>query len=67
MDNKRDMWSRNKYSRKCTLIFKTVKGLKRSEPQEQSAEQATSDCINEQNTNISENERPNIMGGNANE
>lgn len=67
MDNKRNMWSRNKYSRKCTLIFKTVKGVKRSEPQEQSEEQANSDCINEQITDMSENERPNIIGGNANE
>lgn len=57
---------KGKSDKKCTLQFKTKRGVRRSKPQNLSNEQANSDCIEEQVIEHSERERTNVEGDDIN-
>ncbi len=67
METKKSLWSVDKCNKKCTLLFKTVRGLKRSKPQNLFIEDTTSDYIDKQAIITRENEKINISGDNENE
>lgn len=68
MKIRKNRWRKNNQDKKCTLVFKTARGIKRSSSQNTSpTEQNDSTFILEQAAVTSENENINVMGGNADE
>ena len=51
------LWNNTKRDRKCTLLFNTKNGIKRSKPNNSSDEQVNPEHIEEQSIEHSEGER----------
>lgn len=60
------LWSNTKRDKKCTLLFKTKSGIKRSEPNNSSNEQVNPEHIEGQSVEHSEDERVIIGEDNIN-